>query len=149
MGCARRLVRKMARGNALKLGDREIAERGREIAEQLARTVGSTAGFYSELAPDGRELAPGEAEAAREQLEVATVCLRSIHSDRDIIDFFAEEGRRVGRDSDMRPTISVLRMMQRSLALALSDDPAHRAYVMPIEELREFVIPVHRFWRNV
>ncbi len=87
--------------------------------------------------------------AAREQLEAVTVCLRSIHPDRDIIDFFAEEGRRVGQDSDMRPTISVLRMMQRSLALALSDDQANRAHAMPIEELREFVIPVLRFWRNL
>jgi hypothetical protein len=149
MGRTRRRVKKLADRNALRPGEKEIADRGREIAEQLAITVGRTAGLYAELVPDGRELTPREAAAAREQLEAVAICLRDIHHDRDIIDRFAEEGRRIGRDADMRPTISVLRMMQRSLALALSEDPARRAHVMPIDELRKFVVPVHRFWRDI
>ncbi len=100
---------------------------------------------------DPERIAPGSraAAAAREQLEAAAVCLRSIRSDRDIIDFIAEEGRRIGRDSDLRPTISVSRMMQRLLVLVLSEDATHRAPAMPIEELRRFVIPVHLFWRDL
>ena len=132
----------------LKPGEEEVAERGLEIAEKLARTVGKAAGFYAELAPDGRELAPREAAAVREQLTAVTICLRRIHPDRDIVEFFAEEGRRLGRDSDLRPTISVLRMMQRSFGLALSDDPVRRGQAMRVEELRKFMIPVHRFWRD-
>lgn len=146
MGILRRLARKLTGGP--RQGDKEIAARAVEIAELLGLTASRAASFYAELAPDGRELAPDEAEAVRTQLLAVTTCLRSIHPDWDIIEFVAEQ-RRGRRDADLRPTISVARMMQRGLALALSDDPERRRQAMPIEELRRFLIPVLRFWRQI
>jgi len=144
-GCLKRWIE----ARSLETGPRGIAIRAREVGDQIARALGKAAGFYADLEPDGRELTPNEAAAVREHLEAVTICLRSIQPDRDIIDFTAAEGRRLGRDSDLRPTISVLRMMQRGLGLALSEDPARRASAMPVEELREFVIPVQRFWSEL
>ncbi len=119
------------------------------IPTLIGKTVGTAAQFYNELAPDGRELTPAEVAAAREQLIAVTLCLRSIHPDWDLIDFGAEEGQRRGRDADWRPAISVLRMIQRGLALALSENPARRHQAMPIEELRPFLAGVYQFLRDL
>jgi hypothetical protein len=130
------------------LGEEEIALRGRDIAGELGVVATGVLKFYFELVPDGHELADDQRTVVREQLEVGTVCLRRIQPDLDVISFLADEGRRVGQDLDMRPTIAVLRVMLRSLALMLSEDPSRRALAIPLDELREFVIPVVRFWQD-
>lgn len=48
----------------------------------------------------------------------------------------------------MRPTISVLRMMQRSLVLTLSDDPDRRARAISPAVLVSFIRPVYEFWAH-
>lgn len=146
MGILRGLASKLT--GVPRQGDKEINARAVEIAELLGPTTGRAASFYAELAPDGRELTPDEAAAARAQLLAVSTCLRSIHPDWDIIEFVAEQ-RRGRRDTDLRPTISFARMMQRGFALALSDDPERRGQAMPVEELRRFAIPVLRFWRHI
>jgi hypothetical protein len=126
-----------------------VKTRGRLVKVVLAKAGGHAAAVYTKLAPDGRELTTAEASTAREELVSVTVGLRSIHPDRDLIRAIAAVGPRQHRDTDFRPTISLLRMMQRGFALALSDNPDRRTQAMPRDELGRFAVPVHRFWQEL
>lgn len=137
-----------SRSGGLKPGETEIAVRGREIAEALLSAVGEAAAFYAELAPDGRELSGKTATRVRAHQTALAVCLRDIQSDHDVIAFLAEHGERVHHNLDMRPTISLARMMQRSFGLASSKHPARRVQAMPAKEMAKFAAPIYRFWRD-
>jgi hypothetical protein len=62
----------------------------------------------------------------REQLEAAAVCTRTIDLEYDTI---TRDDHEHGR-----PLYALFRSLQRSLVLALSDDPARRARAMPLGE---------------
>jgi hypothetical protein len=128
--------------------NQRLKTRGSEIVQLLLPTVGAAARVYSELSPDGRELSESEAAAAQAQLLAITTCLRSIQPDADVIEAFALTGRRRSRDADLRPTISVMKMMQRGYGLALSNDPDRRAQAITIRELGPFLVPVRDFWAS-
>jgi hypothetical protein len=126
-----------------------MASRGSEVLEELAKTVGEAVAFYDRLQPDGRDLSTSERVEAQTQLESCTVALRRIHPDRDLLQLFADEGRRVGRDRDARPSVSVAGIVQRNLTLVLSTSPDRRAQAVTAEELSKFVPPIYDFWRHV
>jgi hypothetical protein len=130
-------------------GMREQRLRADEVGNRLARTVTEAAQGYNELAPDGRELSAADASRARELLVAVARSLREIHEDDELIRTVAEDGQRRGRDTDLRPTISLIRMIQRGLVLALSEDPTRRKQAMPLNEMAEFAVPVTTFWRNL
>jgi hypothetical protein len=128
---------------------REQRTRSNEVGNLLGRTIAEAAGFYNELAPDGRQLSATDAARARQILVSVASSLRAIHDDDELIRIAAEDGKRRGRDTDLRPTVSLTRMIQRGLVLALSEDPARRKQAMPLTEMAKFAVPVARFWRNV
>lgn len=127
----------------------EAGRRVKEITEQLGRAAGEAAAVYNEIGPNGRKLSHRDEVKAREQLFAITNCLRDIHNDEDVIVLLAADGRRTGRNTDLRPTIALMRMMQRGLGLALSGDPLRRQKAMPVTEIARFAGPVARFWREL
>jgi hypothetical protein len=108
----------------------------KRMIDQFVRASTSAAAFYNELAPDGRRLSKGEAEKAREQLVTLTICLRQTRLNRF-------------REHELRGTISLARMIQRGLGLALSEEAHQRRRAMPLEEMAGFAAPVHRFFRDL
>lgn len=120
--------------------------RAQEIIDLLGTTFIKASDLYVDLDPDGRQLTRNEMTKVREQMTAITLCLREIHSDHELIDYLAADGRRTGRDTDLRPTISLLRKAQRSFGLALSDDPQRRAETMPGKEFFRSFEPISRFW---
>lgn len=126
-----------------------MGPRARQIADQLAKAFGEAGAVYNDLAPDGRVLSSSEARNAQDQQLAMTICLRDIHDDDDIIAALVADGQRRGRDADLRPTIALMRIIQRSFGLALSDDEDRRRQAMPLEEMAKFAAPVARFWREL
>lgn len=108
----------------------------KQTIELVGLTAGQAASFYSDLNPDGRRLSPSDAQRAREQLIALTICLRESRLNRL-------------RERELRATISLMRMMQRGLGLALSDDADRRRRAIPREEIAEYTVPVYRFWRDL
>lgn len=126
----------------------EVAERAREVALQIGRTFSKAFLTYTEIAPDGRSLTSANAIAARQQLLAITLCLRELRTDQDLIDWLAAPTPRTRKDTDVRPTIAVMRMMQRSYGLALSEDADRRKSAISPKELGQFVLPLHLFWQK-
>lgn len=134
-------VKRRASG-APKPGEEELILAGKEMTEQLALTMTETFRFYTKtLAPDGRELSAEERAAVKERLDAGVLALRAARVNRDFIAYILAE-----EDFDVRSTISVLRMMQRSLVLALSADPDRRARAISPAVLVSFIRPVYEFW---
>jgi hypothetical protein len=123
--------------------------RATQIGERVGSVLAGAATTYNELAPDGRRLSETEANRAREQIIALALCFREIHDDGEFIAAIAERDRLRGKDADLRPTISLMRMIQRGLLLALSDDPSRRRHAMPLDEMAKFAIPVANFWRDL
>jgi hypothetical protein len=118
-------------------------ERAVELRDLLMWTWSETAIFYRGLRADGRELSEDEADASRERLRVGAACLRRIDLEREAIDSLAAKGR---KDMDFGLTITLLRMMQRSLVLAISDEPARRAQTISMWRLDGTLLPVRAHW---
>jgi len=129
--------------DALLPGEREISLQLAEVSSSVLRTMSDTFQFYLELEPDGRLLSLQEQTAARERLEIGALCLRDVDENRDLVRYSASQ-----EHSDFRPSISFLRVMQRSLMLALSTDPTRRGRAISLRELRALARPVHEFWAN-
>jgi hypothetical protein len=129
------------RRSAPKQGELEGAERARDVALQIGRTFSRAFLTYTEIAPDGRSLTSEDAAAARQQLLAITLCLCEIRTDQDLIDWLAGYSLRARKDKDVRSTIAVMRMMQRSYGLALSNDADRRKSAISSKELGQFVIP--------
>jgi hypothetical protein len=124
---------------AMAPGEREIALRAVELRRTIVITMSDTAGAYGRLKPDGRELDQRERAVARERLEEGARCLRRMDRNEDIVDYLVEVGQETGQNMDLRPFINVLRTMQRSLVLALSDQPTRRQRAASVAELAPVV----------
>jgi hypothetical protein len=107
-----------------------------EVVEMLALALGETFRLYAEIDPDGRRLSTGERRIVRERLEANAVSLRWANGKGHLLSRLADESGR-----DFRPMIEVLRMMQRSLALALSTDQLRRMRAISFRDLAGFVKP--------
>jgi hypothetical protein len=125
--------------DAMVPSEREIALRAKRLRRLVIFTMSETAGYYGRLKPDGRELDDDERTATRARLETGAMCLRSVARDWDIIEFLVRAGEQTRQDLDLRPAVGVLRMMQRSLILALSEDDERRERVAPTSELAPLV----------
>jgi hypothetical protein len=146
----RRLARSAKKAfQRLPAGEREVALRANELVKLLGLTMSETAGFYAELKPDGQELDADHKAKVRQRAELIAQCLRTLEADRDILDAVTADGERVGQDADLQPTVSVLRVLQRSLIVAASEDPGRRARAIPIPEARRLVLGVWTFWTSM
>ena len=141
-------VRRIAKRHGLTVPSDQIVDLGAEITEQVGLTAIRVCEFYTGLAPDGRQLSDDETSATHEWLELVTVCLRKVQANYDVVLFLADLGEEAGLQRDLRPTISLLRMVQRSLTLTLSDDSSRRVAAMPLAEFRNYFLPVGRFWTD-
>jgi hypothetical protein len=130
-----------AQGNELQKGEREIAERVKEIANRLIVATGETYSLYVRLDPRGRQLTPEDQLVAQNRLEQGSASLRDVDIDRHLVRYLADRER-----FDLRPTIAVLRVMQRSLILALSNHAQRRANAISLAELHARMRPVHGSW---
>jgi hypothetical protein len=122
----------------------EVLPHAKEVRGELIQMWSQLLIFYLELAPDRRELSEDEHEAVRESLRLGAVCLRRVARRRGILDLLAARGlvgMSVGR------TIAVMRFAQRSLVLALSDDPAVRKRAITPSELAALNVPVRDYWQ--
>jgi hypothetical protein len=99
--------------------------------------------FYCDLGAHGRELSDEERQAACERLRLDAICLRRVARERWKLDLLAARGVSA---MTVEPTIFVVRAIQRSLVLALSDDPERRQRAVPSEELGGWYRPVFGFW---
>jgi hypothetical protein len=129
-------------GSGLSPEDLDRAKRIDALADLVIVTMAETFKLYRELDPDGRELTDAEAAAVRERLEAGARCGRALDSERELIGLAAGE-------IDLRPALGVVRLMQHSLTLALSDDPGRRARAIPLDELKERIRPVHAQWVEI
>jgi hypothetical protein len=120
--------------------DQATIERAKELTERLVMTTIETVRFYQQLAPVGRELAGDARKTVHERLDRNGLCLRDAHTDRDLLAYLA-----VKEGIDFRSTVEVLRLVQRSLVLALSDDPGRRARAISEDKLVSFFRPVYEF----
>lgn len=129
--------------DAMLPGQQEITLRLIEISNLVLKTMSDTFRFYLDLEPDGRLLSAQERTAARERLEIGALCLRDADENRELVRYSAaKEG------FDFRPSISILRIMQRSLILALSEDSTRRGRAISLRELRALMRPIHEFWAS-
>jgi hypothetical protein len=120
--------RRLTRPKAPVLPRRRRIARARELVASIDETMTETAVFYRALAPDGRKLSQRERAQALDRIRAGAVCARTIDTEHDVIpeddhEFF-------------RPGYALLRSMQRSLALAVSDDPVRRKKAMPLSEMQ-------------
>jgi hypothetical protein len=148
------LGRRLGRGRAARHGvlsrrPTRPGQRPKKVGDVLAVTTGDTFTFYLRLVPDGRELGPVETQRAQERLGAGAECLRVVDEKRELILRLAEEGQNSGADTDLRPTISMLRSMQRSLVLAISEDPSRRKMAMPTDELKARAEAIYETWRGL
>jgi hypothetical protein len=111
--------------------------------------MGNTFLFYVRLAPGGRELDDGERRRADELLGAGAASLRVVDEQRELITRLALEGQRSGTDTDLRPTASLLRSLQRSLVLALSDDSDLRKLAMTVDEVKARAEPIYDTWNGL
>jgi len=125
-----------------------VAERVTEMAEMLLVTFGQTAVSYVRLAPDGRELTEDDRSDALERLETGGRCLRRLQANWNVVQFLAEQENERGQLLDLRPTIMVQRVMNRSLVLSLSRDQALRMRAISAPDLGDLVIPIRAFWKD-
>jgi hypothetical protein len=105
-----------------------------EVVEKLALAVGKTFSLYADIDPDGRPLRKSDRRLVHERLEENAVNLRWLTHERKLLSDLADE-----RGRDFRPMVQVLRMMQRSLVLALSADPLRRMRATSVTDLAGFV----------
>jgi hypothetical protein len=146
----RRLSARHARQRGARLArGRSGARVPKKVGDLLGVTTGDTLTFYLRLAPNGRKLGPDEKQAAEARLGVGAECLRVVDENRELIVRLAVEGKPLGTDTDLRPTIALLRAMQRSLTLALSDQANRRKMAMRTDELRARTEPIYETWRGL
>jgi len=106
----------------------------------VLRTADDTFRFYVELGPDGRRLGEPEATATKERLAQGASCGRVLDVERRCRTVRADEAELV------LATLGVLRAMQRSMVLALSDDGYERARAMAVSQLKTRMQPVQARW---
>jgi hypothetical protein len=123
--------------------------RATELRDMLVSAWSETIGLYARLAPNGRKPTAGERAEILERLECDAVCPRTLDRDRDAIQFLVMDGQQTRRDYEVRPTIVVLRIVQRNLVLALSDDPNRRNRAIRIERLAALARPINDFWLSL
>jgi hypothetical protein len=121
--------------------EREIGLRLVALTHNLILVTGDTFRFYEDLAPDGHELSSEERGQVTERLELATLCLRELNVDSDLLSNLAGQGK-----LDFRPAVAVLRMMQRNLVLVLSNNPERRAQAISGPELIPYVRSAYDFF---
>jgi hypothetical protein len=120
----------------------EAARRADALGDLALDTLSKTFKLYLRIAPDGRELDPAEAEEARLQVEACARTGRALDADRELVALLAGE-------FDLGPSLAMIRVMQHSLLLALSDDPARRALAMPVPQVQERMAPVYSHWQQM
>ena len=113
----------------------QLVERFDALGDEAIVTMGDTFRFYTELAPDGRELGARSVDTI-EHLERAAVMSLMLDSGRGLV-------ARCPERTALRPVMVMLRAMQNGLVLALSEDPARRAKAPPLEELQSRMLPVY------
>lgn len=120
--------------NVMRRGDQKFAQDASEVMQELTECFVHTFELYRELAPDGPELRQKERRAVRNRLEANAVRLREVQAKAELVEYLA-----LKRSMDFRPVVEVVRMMQRSLILALSDDPLRRRRAISRQDLQAFV----------
>jgi hypothetical protein len=91
----------------------------KKLLDAVQEPLEATHAFHFELAPDGRPLKNAQHATARKAIENGAVCLLALEVDHDL---FTET-----EDDLLQPGISAWRLVQRSLIMAMSTDPARRA----------------------
>jgi hypothetical protein len=100
--------------------DEGRAEALSDLEEMLVAAAFAGALSYLELAPDGRKLKRGDRASALAQLEVCALCVVTAERERELL-------------ADLPATLpvtemlTVVRVMQQGLILALSEDRTRRA----------------------
>lgn len=116
-----------------------------ELLNLLVRTWIRTLSFYRRLSPEGAELDEEQRADARERLNAGAACLRQLAGNRATFnDLVAAKGSRNG--VDLSRIVVVLRIMQRSLVLALSAYPTRRERAIENDQLAPEVLRLRDLW---
>jgi hypothetical protein len=97
----------------------ELADRFMAARKRLLETLVATGKAFLQIGPEGRELSESERVELRTRLIADARCLRELDHERSLISEMAPQERRL----DIRPAISLVRRLDRSMILALSEDP--------------------------
>lgn len=125
---------------------RTMFQRGAELLNDLGRTWISAADFYRQLDPSGRELTQRELVAARDRLEEGAACLRRVQREHAALECFVT---RQSTPIELRSTITVLRVLQRSMVLATSDEPSRREKAISVRDVTALIRPIYEYWMQL
>lgn len=112
------------------LSDRDAGMRLLALAQQVADTIV----FYEGIGPDGRELNAEERDAAVGRLVAGVMRMRDLARVAPETKLPTPAGQ---PSTDLRTIMAIVRRMNRSLVLALSDNPSRRSHAMSVEELHD------------
>ena len=126
--------------------DSPRATRGRELINELGHSWISGAGLYMRLAPHGAELTHSDHAAVRQQLISSASTLRALGAEQSALEtFLDQQSPRI----DVRRTLTLLRVINRNLVLAISDDPRRRSNAIPASDLASLARPVYDYWMSL
>ena len=124
-----------------------LSDQEQQLSEQVGRILGlliattlRAVDLYLDVGGSDRPLEPAEKEKVTAELNAIATAFR-------VADAYDELVERLRGDLDPKPALAVLRVVQDSLILSLSDDPSDRARGVSEEELlaRLDTGPIRRF----
>lgn len=123
--------------------ERDKSERLVRLGDRVLKTWVGCAEGYAQVAPDGRELNAADAAELRKRLAQLARCGRHLADERELVEETA------GSEVELRSSRDFVRSLRHSMVLGLSDEPAHRARAMSVEEMKARATPVYEDWGTI